>query len=244
MPVGEFADEANDRGGALRRRVADRVADAQAPRAEFDRGAVERLDRLRAGARGVLGHVHDRQVVPLRERQRVAGVLQHAVERPVLGVLADVAAADERADLDRHAGLLRHLDDRFDVGHDGAAGDVGADPQLLGDDVPGHAQDVLARPAAGTRQTEVGGVDAEFVHQLEQLELLLDGRVADRRGLQTVAERLVVELQGAGGPERASLVPVVNQFRDASHGERLCRRGPAAQPRSGSPASGRGARPA
>src|SRR5215212_9346210 len=46
-------------------------------------------------------------------------------------------------------------------------------------------------------EADVGGVDAEFVHQVEQLDLALDGRLADRGRLQPVAQRLVVEADRA-----------------------------------------------
>ena len=47
------------------------------------------------------------------------------------------------------------------------------------------------RPGAG--QADVGGVDAERVHVVQDLDLLVDRRRPHRRRLQPVAQRLVVE---------------------------------------------------
>jgi hypothetical protein len=55
------------------------------------------------------------------------------------------------------------------------------------------ALDALGVRAARAGQPDVGRVDAEVVHQVQQLDLALDGRLADRGRLQPVAQRLVVE---------------------------------------------------
>ena len=64
---------------------------------------------------------------------------------------------------------------------------------------------------AGAGQADVGGVDAELVDQVQDLDLLLDGRRPHRRRLQPVAQRLVVEHHALRLGRRADLVPVVNQ---------------------------------
>src|SRR6266480_7379624 len=68
--------------------------------------------------------------------------------------------------------------------------------------------------AARTGQTNIGGVDAECLHQVQQLDLFLDGRLADGGRLQAVAQRLVVEADVASGfvQRRIDFVPIVNQF--------------------------------
>ena len=81
-----------------------------------------------------------------------------------------------------------------------------------------EAFDVSGHFGAGARQADVGGVDAEPVHAVEEVDLLLDGRRADRRRLQPVAQRLIVEHRhgtGTGG----IVVPVVDQrMRGDTHG--------------------------
>ena len=78
---------------ARRRRVADRVGNADALRAGVDRALVDRAQRLGIGARRVLGDVHHLEAFLHRERDRFFGVAQQPVERPALGVLADRATS-------------------------------------------------------------------------------------------------------------------------------------------------------
>ena len=94
----------------FRRRMADRVRDADALRAQPDGGVVEADERLRVGPRRVLGDEHHRQTGVRQRRDRRLDALQHRVERPVFREAADRRAADERACLDRDAGLGRGLD--------------------------------------------------------------------------------------------------------------------------------------
>src|SRR5207245_8339815 len=65
-----------------------------------------------------------------------------------------------------------------------------------------------------TRQADVGAVDPERVHEMEEPLLDLERRVPDRRALQAVAERLVVELDRAvvGARGAAIAIPVVDQL--------------------------------
>ena len=92
---------------------------------------VELPQRVGIGAGRVLGDVHHRQPFAHREGDRLLGQPQQLVERPALGVLPDRARADERAALDRHAGALRDLGDRPDVGDHRARRAVGLHAQPL-----------------------------------------------------------------------------------------------------------------
>ena len=53
--------------------------------------------------------------------------------------------------------------------------------------------DVSSDVRTGAGQADVGGVDAERVHPVQDVDLLVDRGRADRRRLQAVAQRLVVE---------------------------------------------------
>src|SRR5439155_1891764 len=64
------------------------------------------------------------------------------------------------------------------------------------------------RPRAG--QPDVGSVDAERIHVMEDLDLLVDTRVAYRRRLQSIPQRLVVEHRHGAEPG-GIVVPVENQ---------------------------------
>ena len=84
---------------------------------------------------------------------------------------------------------------------------------LLRDDAR-EAFDVLGDLRARARQPEVRGVDAEAVHPPENVDLLVDRRHADRRRLQSIPQRLVVQHRRRLTVTRAKAVavPVVNQW--------------------------------
>src|SRR5690606_30219950 len=96
--------EAHELAHALRCRVADGVGKADATGAGVDRRGVELLQDVGSRARRILRYVHDLQPLADREADRVLRRTQHAVERPVLGVLANWRRTDKRTRFDRHAG--------------------------------------------------------------------------------------------------------------------------------------------
>ena len=67
------------------------------------------------------------------------------------------------------------------------------DGELLLDDLPRDPLDRLLHVRSRARQADVGVVDADSVHVMNDAELLLDRRIGDRGRLQPVAQRLVVE---------------------------------------------------
>ena len=147
------------------------------------------------------------------------------------------ARADETRGLDRHAGLLHDVDDRLDVGADGARGAIGDQRQLRIDDLPRQPQDVAHHVRSRAGESDVRRLDAQTGDQVQDLELVLDRRRAHRRALQAVAQGLVVQLDTA--PRRreilaAGAVPVVDQFgflRIGIHAAQsidaaICRSGP------------------
>jgi hypothetical protein len=93
-------------------------------------------------------------------------------------------------------------------------GAVRADRQLGVADLLGEPGDVGDDVRSRAGQTDVGGVDAEPVHQVEDADLVRDRRAPDRRRLESVTEGLVVEAD----PERrllpalAGLVPIVDEI--------------------------------
>ena len=102
----------------------------------------------------------------------------------------------------------------FDVADHGAAGGVELDLELLLGRVLGHAHQVVEVALAGGGQADVGRLHAQGVHQLQDVELLFDGRVGDRRRLQAIAQRLVEEVEGLPrlGGRLAFVVPVEDEF--------------------------------
>ena len=80
-------------------------------------------------------------------------------------------------------------------------------------DLAAHAQHVVERALRAPRQADVGDVDADLRHEVDELELRLDVRIGDRRVLQAVAQRLVEERHAARdeAPLPADFVPVVDE---------------------------------
>ena len=200
--------------GSGRCGVADGVAQAQALGSGPNRGLEQLPQGLRLGAHRVLGHVHDRQSVGHRERHRLFRVPEHRVQGPILGVLADRRGADEGAHLDRDPRLLGDLDHRQDVLFEGAGGAVRLDLEPGVCDLLRQPHDVAHHVGSRTGQTDVGRVDAEPLHQVQDTDLVLDRRCLHRGRLEAVAQRLVIELDASRRalPALAGIVPIVDQL--------------------------------
>jgi hypothetical protein len=140
---------------------------------------------------------------------------QQMVERPVLDELADRRRADERASLDGAADTLADAQQGFDVRDDGAHGAVGPDAHAVADDLAHDGFDVGHGVDPGARQADVASVDAELFHEMDEAQLLLERRILDRRALQPVAQRLVVELELGLVPESEALeaIPIEDELR-------------------------------
>ena len=203
-------DERHECRGPVRRGVADRVRHAHPGRPGADRGREQRPQRIGIGARRVLGDVHHREALLHREGHGVLGALLQKVEAPSLRVLPDRAGADEGAALDRHAGALDDLGDWLDIRHHRPRRAVALNVQLVGGNRTRQPLDVAFHVRTGSRQADVDRVDLERVHAVQDFNLLVDGRGADGRRLQAVAQRLVVEhcdRTRTGGV----MIPVVDQ---------------------------------
>ena len=190
----ELPDKPHELPHAVRRRMAHGVGEADAPGAALDRRGVQLAERLGAGARRILGHVHDVQSLGHRERHRLLGRPTHHARRPALRVAADRRAADEGPDLQAEAGRLRDLGDRRDVGLHRSRCTVRGYRQVVVDDLPGDPQHRLARTRSGAGQADVRRLDAQLHHQVEQLTLLGERRIPHGRILQPIPKRLVVQL--------------------------------------------------
>src|SRR5258707_10155710 len=105
---------------------------------------------------------------------RLAGVVDHLVDGPALGVLANRTGADEGRDLDRDAHPLRDLDHRLDVALERARGAERLDPQSLVADFLGQAFHVSSGAWPGCRKAEVDRTDTKLVSQVQEAHLVLD----------------------------------------------------------------------
>ena len=71
--------------------------------------------------------------------------------------------------------------------------------------------DITGDVGTRARQPKVGRVNPERVDEVENLDLALDGGSRDRWRLQAVAQRLVIEKDGAGRSRSLDVIPVVDQ---------------------------------
>ena len=92
---------------------------------------------------------------------------------------------------------------------------VCANRQLVLNDLTRERSHVLDRARAGARQPEIGGMNAESFHQVQNFDLVCDRRIAHRGRLQTIAQSLVIQHHAPGGPQgfRMNRIPVVNELR-------------------------------
>ena len=94
----------------------------------------------------------------------------------------------------------------------GAGRTVRPDFHLLVRNLARHQLDTRRVSSARAGQTNVSGVDAERVHQMQQLDLFLDRRFAHRGRLQSIAQRLIIKADVTIGlvQLRLDCVPIVN----------------------------------
>ena len=71
-------------------------------------------------------------------------------------------------------------------------------------DLTAEALDRFALARSSSGQTNVGGLDSQPVHVVQDLDLGLDGGIRDRRALQSVAQRLVVQLDRVRGLSKST----------------------------------------
>ena len=94
------------------------------------------------------------------------------------------------------------VDDRLDVGGHRPGGTIGADAKTALANLRRQPLDVTDHVRAGPRQADIGAVDLEGDRAGAESELLLDGRRTNRRRLQAVAQRLIVQRDCGAGRRR------------------------------------------
>src|SRR5881397_3009400 len=107
-------------------------------------------------------------------------------------------------------------DDRLDIGDDGPGGAIGGDGKLVVADLFGERPHLIDDARTGARQADIGGYDAEVRHQVQQPLFDVERRVRDRRRLQAIAQRLVIQINPGARPIEAAVyaraVPVVDKL--------------------------------
>ena len=147
------------------------VTEADPPGSGLDGSGQQDLQMLGVRTDGVFGDIHHRQTFTDREFDCVAGVAQNAVEIPVFGILPDRAAADKNTGFDRYAGLLADVGNRLDVDHQRPCRTVGPDIEPVFNNLSAQSSHGVELSFPRPRQSHVGGLDAETLHQMEQLDL-------------------------------------------------------------------------
>ena len=162
----------------------------------------------------VFGHVHHVETERDRILHGILGSAQQEVVSPILRIAPDGAGADKRRRLDGNASALHDLGDGPNVILMGAGGAVGLDLHLGPANLARQGFAVRQGAGTGPRQADIERIDAKPLHQMEDLDLLFDGRIADRGRLQAVTQRFVIQQDLAGRYHRAGIdrVPVVNQI--------------------------------
>jgi hypothetical protein len=91
---------------------------------------------------------------------------------------------------------------------------VRANRHLLFDDLARESFDARRVCPARARQPDIRRVDLEVVHQVQEFQLSLDGRLADGRRLQPITQGLIIKTDAPTGRgiRRLNLVPIVDQF--------------------------------
>ena len=209
-----FQHKLDQRHRAHGRGVSGSIAEHQSVRSTIDGGGVQLLHRFRIAARRVFGGVHDFEAKRDRVFDGLFGGLQQEVAIPALGVAANGTGSKKRRDLDGEAGFLHDLGDRANVVLVRARGAVGRDLHFVGDDFARQRRNVLDRARTCSGKPEVERVDAERLHQVQDFDLLLNGRIADGRRLQAVAQRFIRQAHRSRRMQRLRIqrIPVVDEF--------------------------------
>jgi hypothetical protein len=79
------------------------------------------------------------------------------------------------------------------------------------DDLARQPFDIAHDMGSRTGEADVGGIDAERIDQMQNANFLVDIRASDRRRLQPIAQRLIVQHHAAGRRGALEPVPVINQ---------------------------------
>ena len=196
----------------VRGRVADGVAQHKPLTAVVDRSTEEHVEGAGVRAGGVLG---DKAEGDTGVGAQISGAGHEADQLgdvPALDQAADRRRTEEAVDLDRFTGRVSDVDHGGDVVGVGPSGAAHLQAQLLVAVLFDQALAVGDRGGASAGQTDVSDLDPARCDQMQDLDLLVDARVAHGRRLDAVAQGLVDQLETGldhrGSP--ADLVPVVD----------------------------------
>ena len=140
--------------------------------------------------------------------------MQKKIVGPSFGESANRTGPNEGRGFDPQPRLLHDVGDRTDVVLVGPCRAVGANLHLLSGDLAGQRGHGINRALPRSRQSEGKRVNPQRFHQMKDLNLLGDRRIANRRRLQPVTQSLIVQQHRPRRLQsrRMVLVPVVDEF--------------------------------
>ncbi len=100
------------------------------------------------------------------------------------------------------------IEDRLDIGDDGAARAGRGDRQVRVGNGPPDRHRIRKRPGTGGWRPDVGRLDPDGDHVVEQLEFFSDRRVDRRNTLDAIPQRLVVH---GDARREGHAVPIIDQ---------------------------------
>src|SRR2546421_7713544 len=143
--------------------MANRIADGNSCRPFIDGRPKETAQRLGLSPGRVLGDVENRQPAFSRKPHSISRVIDHLLDRPAFGVLADRTGPDEGGNLDWDADLLGDLHHRADIDLEGASGAERLDGQTLITNFFRQTGDIGDRARTGAGKTKVDRSDTELI---------------------------------------------------------------------------------
>ena len=199
---------------SFRSRMTACITEAETRCARIDCRIKKRRKGLGFCADSVFSNEHDRQTFFHRETHCLNGVLHHLLQRPLLGVYTDRTAADECAYFYRYSHFLRNFNNRSDIRENGTRRTIRSDIHFIIGDLLHKSKNVIPCSRTGAGKSYVSRMNPKIFHQVQQLFLLFNGRVLDRRRLKPVPQGFVVKLyifQTRQTPITGS-IPIVNKI--------------------------------
>ena len=149
-------------------RVTHRVGQTKSSGSPTNRIAVQCLQRFRPRTRRVFGDVHDGKAFANSEGYSLLTDLQHAIERPVFGVLAYGRRADECGCFNRYSGFLGDFRYRLHIGDHRPGGAVGSDREVVLHYLLRQHSHRLHSSGARAGQANVRSHDPQVRHQMQK----------------------------------------------------------------------------
>src|SRR5207249_4692552 len=108
-------------------------------------------------------------------------------------VLTDHAGTEECRDIDCDSRLVGDIPYRLDILNCSSRSAIWTDFQTASCNLLRESQRIGIGARAGAGQSDIEHLDTQLFHKVEKLDLVFDGGIRNRRRLQAVAERFIVQ---------------------------------------------------